>query len=1044
MAAARAAERVSPADALRFYDEALVADRTHAPALRGRFRLLLRAGEIPGARAALLALVEGAPEDRRAYQTLLEQWGQAPGAATVQARAPRDPARGDAGAAELLVEAERALAGGDHQRAAEAVRRLGERLGGGARPALLSFAALLFETANDTERATALRHDLSENRRANALGLLRAAPLLSPADALVRLVEAAEVLAPSPLSGAVLRWAARVARSLGKTERARGLLERAAGLFGARALLAGERLELAGAPAPGTSVEDAVALMVEAGPEAAMVLAHRWTLAFLAEGRTEEALDLLAQVGARIEGAATPPLALAAERAALAAKEPALAARAWALAGALDASREGISALTRAEILMRAPETQEEALAALRQAAAACADDAAFWLLSWHLRARGRPAEAAEALSAGARSWDRAGAERLAGVLRERASELRLAALPADLVARLPANQLHGDLSDHPAKLVRDLLDPQKEARAIADSFRSASTEGSMLRVYEAAGWLVHAGATREALSWVLDAPPTGGGEHPLAALFLRRLVRATSDPTQRAPILTELLEGNLEPAERNELEFYRAEALELGDRTAEAAAAYRELLGGPMAADADLALRRVLLGMRDGESLEALSRDEHDALMGAGRTQAAARTLVERARVAADLRQDARGARAALRQALEQDPSQRAARLMLFLDTARQGPAAEIVNLLEALAEDMAGEGVSVLFLASLLAEGKGDPRARSSCCATPGAGRGRRAPGALAPSRRRRGEPHAPRRRAGGRPRRARRPRGRRAGRRSAPGHRALRARRRGGGVFRTARQGRRPAAPGAGAGAGPPAGAGAPAPPAAGTRGLRRGGGGAGGGGPSPAQAGPAHARLPDRRRHRRDPPRRSRPRQGPAARGPRARSRERACLRPAARAATGGRRAAGGGRAAGRPRGRRHHRRGRAPAARAHRPPAGSARRSRLGQGRAAGLDRAGPAAPGRPGPPGPAGAGRRRLRGGRRAVHPPGALRTGSGRAGGVLPAHRAAVHQAALRSQDRPRRLRARAAPRSRQRRGAGGAVGPLQPARTSLARPWR
>src|SRR6185369_2742629 len=166
-------------------------------------------------------------------------------------------------------------------------------------------------------------------------------------------------------------------------------------------------------------------------------------------------------------------------------------------------------------------------------------------------------------------------------------------------------------------------------------------------------------GALREALGWVTDTAPRGSA-HAMTALFLRRLVRLTSDHEQRALILGEMLEADPTADDRPELELGRAEALEQAGRRAEAAAAYREQLAGPLAVDADIGLRRVLWALRDGEALEALLRDEHDALNGAGRTPAAARALVEKARAALDLREDPETAREDLRRALELEPEQR------------------------------------------------------------------------------------------------------------------------------------------------------------------------------------------------------------------------------------------------------------------------------------------------------------------------------------------------------------------------------------------------
>jgi tetratricopeptide (TPR) repeat protein len=116
---------------------------------------------------------------------------------------------------------------------------------------------------------------------------------------------------------------------------------------------------------------------------------------------------------------------------------------------------------------------------------------------------------------------------------------------------------------------------------------------------------------------------------------------------------------------------------------------------------------------LRDGEALDALLRDEHDALNGAGRTAAAARALVEKARAALELRDDAPGAREALAQALELDPQQTAARLMLLFDAARANVRAQLPPLLEALGADIPSCAASLRYLALLLAEGQDDAAA-------------------------------------------------------------------------------------------------------------------------------------------------------------------------------------------------------------------------------------------------------------------------------------------------------------------------------------------
>jgi hypothetical protein len=156
-----------------------------------------------------------------------------------------------------------------------------------------------------------------------------------------------------------------------------------------------------------------------------------------------------------------------------------------------------------------------------------------------------------------------------------------------------------------------------------------------------------------------------------------------------------ELIEVNPSAEDLRELEFRRAEALERAGLREEAAAAYRELLGGGLARDADLALRRVLWGLRDGDGLDALWRHEYDAHSAAGRMRAAAAALVERARIARDLRGNLVEAQAELSAARLLDSDSRRGTGDVAGAAHRPPDRPELVILLEELAQEMPAEAV-------------------------------------------------------------------------------------------------------------------------------------------------------------------------------------------------------------------------------------------------------------------------------------------------------------------------------------------------------------
>ncbi len=709
VAAGRAAERLGEPEAMTWYERALARDPHHGPALRGQLRLLVQAGALEQARAVTATLARVMPGERMAYELVLEHTrpaGESPSVAgTLEASGGEPDSVG-----RLLLDCERALARDDRARAAAGLQALAERLPGDLQPAFRAFAAVLFECAGDPAAADGLRRQLTDSDGARSgFAALRAALKLSGAEALERLIQAVQLLPQSPLGAALLRWGARLARTQEQPERARTLLERAQGL-GPGLLPLLDVVELTGSWPDGAPLEVLLARLDQASPEEAALSGRRLALRLNRDGRPADALEVVRRTRSRGPTAEPAVLGLLAEGSALPGASRDLRLQALKLWGELDEARSLPATTLRAHLMVRGDDTRGEGIGVLEQAVRSDGQEAGFWWLSWYLRRDGRSARAAEALHLGATIWSRPSLDRLVFALRERAQELDLAGRPENLVAYLPKGPLLPPTPDDPARLVRELLAMEREPREIAEAFQDAAREGSRYRVHEAAGWLIQAGAFAEALSW-LQGSAAPVASHAISGLLRRRLIGLIDDPTVRIGVLAELRRSNPAGDEPTELEFRRAEALEVAGQTREAASAYRELLASPLARDADLALRRVLWTLRDGDGLEGLWRDEYDALNGAGRTRAAAAALVERGRIERDLRGNTESAQGELSAARLLDPDRHEARVMLLALPGARPTGAEVVTLLEELAREMPAEAVSIQFLAALIADGQGHP---------------------------------------------------------------------------------------------------------------------------------------------------------------------------------------------------------------------------------------------------------------------------------------------------------------------------------------------
>ena len=723
---ARVMETLGDPEVLAVYEEALALDPDCVLALRGRFRIRARAGSWPEALGGLEDLVRVLPAEAEAYRTLdlLARGSRAvgvedaPGGGAPPAPAPASP---PALGARLLA-VERAIREHRLGSAALLTEWLAEALGGAAAETLGTLAGVLFEQAGAGATGAAARARLApQGLWPRAFAQIRAAarhavPANGASDAALPgavsagLEAAAEALAGTPLGPPLLRWAARAAFGEGQIERRHFLLEKLLADAKARPSLF-DRLEVLANLPKDASPADALARLGGVPPPLYWPCVSAWVRTRLAQGSPSTALELLSLAKAEGPELGAEVLPVLAEQIAAESPDPGLRLEIWRRLGVWDGGRRIFAELAAAHLLLRAPESRADGARALEEVLgrkALGSGDASFWLLSWQFRALGQPGRAASALGLGAETF--AGkAESIARILRDRATELDISADPGALVARLPGHLFHEERADDPIKLARALLSPTAEAGALAEAFKHAATDGSRARAFEAADWLLQSGAPERALDWVLDVSSPEGGD-PLAVLWLRRLARQSGDAKRRASALGDLAPLLTDPVLRAGAELARGEALETAGRRREAAAVYRELLAGPHAKEADLALRRVLWADHDRRTLEAFWRDEHDAQFGAGRGQKAALALVEKARVGRDLGGDEATARTDLRGAVALDPESAEAHVALL--TSSHLTPSERINHLEYLAGRMDAKARSLLFLGALLADGS-DPGA-------------------------------------------------------------------------------------------------------------------------------------------------------------------------------------------------------------------------------------------------------------------------------------------------------------------------------------------
>jgi hypothetical protein len=738
----RIAERAGSESGLAFYQRAHAADPSFLPALRGELRARVAAGGSSAGRQALLALARSAPADGAAYGELLAESMAFPESAPDPDLAV--PAAPHSLAA-LLRAAERAAKADDGLATGRALAALAEQLTGEASSALRVVAALFLERSGRSDEAAQLRAAAgSDALVASALASVRQAAwggAASVADAAEppgiapwqRLVEAADSLPPSPVRAAVLRWAARerlratpAPDELAAETSAADLLARAQEDAGLEEGDLGEQVALATAAladSARSNGETARDTWQQVSPELTPLVLRRlflqtdWLSADAAMALLDGARARLADEAGDGEAPRrrVPLLGILSEKLTTLGDPAArlVAIRSWGLS---DPARRAAAQRRAAALLMSGPEVDLGAAAeAVAAAARAAPGEASFWTLSWQERRAAEADGAAASLRRGASAWADIGAQAatLAGALQDRAAQLDAAAHPQRLLERLPvAGFSTGDPLDDPAALVAEIRGGVTDVRKVAERWKTAAASGSAFRALEAAGWLREAGLPGEALALLLEAD-AHGEEHPQVALMQRRLVRLVGEPSAQAMVLGDWLAAVTDPGERAELEMLRAEALERSGAQREAASVYRELLASPLLRDADLALRRALWSLRDGPALEELWRDEHDAMSGAGRARQAAAALVEKARVARDLRADMEGAADELRAALDEDSTRQEARIMLLAMAEGRLARGAGVGRLGELARDLGSHASSLLHVAALLAQGQGPAEA-------------------------------------------------------------------------------------------------------------------------------------------------------------------------------------------------------------------------------------------------------------------------------------------------------------------------------------------
>ena len=710
-AAARIAERAGKDEeptAHRLLAEAREAEPAFLPPVRAELRRAARTGARDELAQRLATLADAVAEDADAYRTLLAE-SQARAEGTSQSEgAPADLTAALRGAERaLLTEGTQS----EQRRAAgEALAALSDKLAGEAAAALRAVASLCFERTGEVQRAAELRSGAGQETAVlSTLAELRAAARGGQPGSWDAVAAGMQSWAPgAPMATAVARWAARSGDRHAPAAADEASLEFISALLPEavdRALASDTAADAAGPVAPEGLTEELAPLVLRrlvAGKTAAEQADLRQAASLVLEVAGSDPgplVGVLLQTLVPAAAADGSPAALAEARQALGR---------WAQ---LDPARRAAAERSAAWRSLRVPATELEAAElAVESAGSVAPGEASFWLLSWHLR-KARQAEAASRLlGRGAQRWEtRPAPAGLAATLQARAAELDAAASPQRLLDRLPVPSFAVETPDDPRELVRQLLGEVNDPRPVAERWKEAATAGSVFRWVETAGWLREAGAHGEALGLLLDAA-SRSEDLPHMSLLQRRLVRLVGDAPTQATVLGDWLAAVEDPADRAELEMLRAEALERSGAEREASGIYRELLASPLMRDADLALRRTLWSLRDAAALEELWRDEHDAQSGAGRVRAASAALVEKARVVRDLRGDEAAAAEELRAALDEDSTQKDARVMLLTSAGGGIVSGSGLAQLGELGRQLSPHTPSLLFLVSLLAQKQGE----------------------------------------------------------------------------------------------------------------------------------------------------------------------------------------------------------------------------------------------------------------------------------------------------------------------------------------------
>jgi Tfp pilus assembly protein PilF len=401
LAAGRAAEAAGDVTgAGRGYDEALARTPDAPDALRARARLAESLGDLDEAHAlwARLAMAVATPEERAFYGTLAAEWTLAQRGALPAVAVDAIPA----GPARALAMAEAALREGAAA-SGGALAAAGRAVGGAVGAALIEQAARVALTARDGAAASAYlaaARRLAPGEPGIPLAALGGAARANGKDAERRLAEILPTLPPaSPLTDAVRRWAARLARDRGDVAAASTLLgEGVASLATAR-----DRLDLdaaAGSPLSAAALERARA--GAASPAAAATLTWIEAQSLRHQRYDAAAAALLATA---IDAASDAvPLALIAEEIAADTADPGLRASALETWLRGDDGRRAPAAMALAEV-RDAAGSGLTARAALQTALEAAPTSAVFWEVAGNDARAGRRNDAAAVLGYGAEIW---------------------------------------------------------------------------------------------------------------------------------------------------------------------------------------------------------------------------------------------------------------------------------------------------------------------------------------------------------------------------------------------------------------------------------------------------------------------------------------------------------------------------------------------------------------------------------------------------------------------------------------------------------------